>query len=444
MSWASDSTLVSVSCFISPALKRFWKHCKGTRPPQRRLWKAGWSVWSPGASMVGIAAPEKSRRSWQLHNKKAHEGKPRIQFDQGSFRTGKLCCWIEHYTGILRFLPKCQYLLCFMFCVTADDAQYLLVRPYPSLRVLFASSELEAVGVTQRPLTSLIGGSARVRQHLTNALEIGRKVTAKVVWKCGDGEEDRLCWIHCTPLLGANNVIGVWMIILVDTDESIDNEDMTKPPTVVPDYDSFAGSTYSAAITPWDHRIPTQSIGGLSSTGRTRVRSPSSGQTSLSSSRDVEYRNGSRRNLGDFALAHHFQGTQASSGGDPISLYRSKADTPALPLRDEMQPKTRKQGQSSQLTAGTKLPINLPGDERNQDLKLDNPMGRRTYKSLSPYGVLFQNWNGCSAINYNLVESIVSALDHRRTAKLLKSFEEHWVILPPHTIRVGPTLRRLL
>lgn len=230
-----------------------------------------------------------------------------------------------------------------------------------------------------------------MRQHLANALEIGRKVTAKVVWKCGDGEEDRLCWIHCTPLLGANNVIGVWMVILVDTDESIDNEEMTKPPTVVPDYDSFAGSTYSAAITPWDQRIPTQSIGGISSTGRTRVRSQSSGQTSLSSSRDIEYRNGSRRDLGDVTSAHHFQGTKASSGGDPISSYQSKGDMPTSPLRDEMQPKTRKPGQSSQLTAGTKLPINLPGVEWNQDMKPENPVGRRTYKSLSPYGVLFRN-----------------------------------------------------
>lgn len=323
--------------------------------------------------------------------KKSPKGKPGSRMTRG--RSGQASFVAESSTipAYLGFYQNVGISHDPDLCVNTDYDQYLLVRPYPSLRVLFASSELEAVGVTQRPLTSLIGGSARIRQHLTNALEIGRKVTAKVVWQCGDGEEDRLCWIHCTPLLGANNVIGVWMVILVDTDEDIDKEEMTKPPTVIQDYDSFAGSTYTAAITPWDQGIPTQSVGSLSSNGRTRIRSQSSGQTSLSSSRDIEYRTGSRRDLGDVASAHQIQGTKVSSGGNPFSLYQSKGDMPISPLRDEMQPKTRQPGQRSRFTAGGKLPINLPGAEWNQDMKLENPAGRRTYKSLSPYGVLFQN-----------------------------------------------------
>lgn len=48
---------------------------------------------------------------------------------------------------------------------------YLLVRPYPSLRVLFASPDLRMPGILQSPLLNRIGGSARVRDDLAHALE---------------------------------------------------------------------------------------------------------------------------------------------------------------------------------------------------------------------------------------------------------------------------------
>jgi hypothetical protein len=65
---------------------------------------------------------------------------------------------------------------------------------------------------------SRIGGSARVRDELTAALAEGRGVTAKVRWVSGrHGEEEgRVRWIHCTPLLGQNGSVGVWMVVLVD------------------------------------------------------------------------------------------------------------------------------------------------------------------------------------------------------------------------------------
>lgn len=65
---------------------------------------------------------------------------------------------------------------------------------------------------------SRIGGSARVRDELTQALSDGRGVTAKVRWISGrhGDEEGRVRWIHCTPLLGSNGAVGVWMIVLVD------------------------------------------------------------------------------------------------------------------------------------------------------------------------------------------------------------------------------------
>ncbi|KAK3075896.1 hypothetical protein LTR53_000325 [Teratosphaeriaceae sp. CCFEE 6253] len=97
---------------------------------------------------------------------------------------------------------------------------YLLVRPAPSLRILFTSPSLRVPGVLQSPFLHRIGGSPRVRADLAAALGEGRGVTAKIRWlskadEDGDGE-GRARWIHCTPLLGHSGAVGVWMIILVE------------------------------------------------------------------------------------------------------------------------------------------------------------------------------------------------------------------------------------
>lgn len=63
---------------------------------------------------------------------------------------------------------------------------------------------------------SKIGGSDRVREELTAALAEGRGVTAKVRWMTKADEEGRNKWIHCTPLLGINGQIGVWMVVIVN------------------------------------------------------------------------------------------------------------------------------------------------------------------------------------------------------------------------------------
>ena len=66
-----------------------------------------------------------------------------------------------------------------------------------------------------------IGGSIRVRNELTQALANGQGVTAKVRWVNKSGEEGRHRWIHCTPLLGNNGQIGVWMVVIVDGEKEI-------------------------------------------------------------------------------------------------------------------------------------------------------------------------------------------------------------------------------
>ena len=92
----------------------------------------------------------------------------------------------------------------------------MLVRPFPSLRILFTSPSLDLPGMVQAPIMDKLGGSARVRHELSQALEDGREVTAKVRWKTNDQAESQDRWIFFTPLIGKKGEIGVWMAILED------------------------------------------------------------------------------------------------------------------------------------------------------------------------------------------------------------------------------------
>ncbi|ORY02453.1 hypothetical protein BCR34DRAFT_81245 [Clohesyomyces aquaticus] len=104
---------------------------------------------------------------------------------------------------------------------------YLLIRPAPSLRILFTSPSLRVPGILQSRFLDRIGGSSRVRDSLADALTDGsRGVTAKIRWLSTasasvdpDGDQGRPRWIHCTPLLGQNGSVGVWMIVLVNDEK---------------------------------------------------------------------------------------------------------------------------------------------------------------------------------------------------------------------------------
>ena len=120
---------------------------------------------------------------------------------------------------------------------------YLLVRPYPSLRILFVSPSLRVPGILQSPLLSRIGGSQRVHKDLIAALAEGRGVTAKVRWvsgKAGD-EEGRARWMHCTPLLGHTGAVGVWMIVIVDDDVASPSRRFRMAPPVAHDLAALRG-----------------------------------------------------------------------------------------------------------------------------------------------------------------------------------------------------------
>ncbi|KIX01553.1 uncharacterized protein Z518_09279 [Rhinocladiella mackenziei CBS 650.93] len=97
---------------------------------------------------------------------------------------------------------------------------YLLVRPYPSLRILFASPSQRLPGILQSPFLNKIGGSNRVREELTAAFSEGRGVTAKVRWISKGDDQGKNKWIHCTPLIGNQGQIGVWMVVIVDDERN--------------------------------------------------------------------------------------------------------------------------------------------------------------------------------------------------------------------------------
>lgn len=96
---------------------------------------------------------------------------------------------------------------------------YLLVRPYPSLRITFTSPALRIPGLLQTKFLDRIGGPSRVREGLMDALSKGTGVTAKVTWLSNNhSDTGRPRWIHCTPLLGSDERVGVWMIVMVENE----------------------------------------------------------------------------------------------------------------------------------------------------------------------------------------------------------------------------------
>ncbi|RAL16573.1 uncharacterized protein BO97DRAFT_440318 [Aspergillus homomorphus CBS 101889] len=102
--------------------------------------------------------------------------------------------------------------------LTGVYENYLLVRPYPSLRILFTSPALQIPGMLQSSFLSRIGSTSTVREELLEALKGGRSVTARIKWVTRYNTQGRDRWVHCTPLLASNGEVGVWMVVVVDDD----------------------------------------------------------------------------------------------------------------------------------------------------------------------------------------------------------------------------------
>lgn len=292
---------------------------------------------------------------------------------------------------------------------------YLLVRPYPSLRILFASPDLRIPGILQSPLLNRIGGSSRVRGDLAHALEIGRKVTAKVQWVTKNTTEPHARWIHCTPLLGVNDTVGVWMVILVDgeNDGGVQREQVSQETSSV----SRLASSYTADALPWDERRQRTDMSGVSTSiwsdtaeskrfeeaskskpRRSIFRQPPEMDDSAQQSfvarpgpkiagRAYSFTSNSDRRI---SIDEESRTSTGVVDDRPSSQGRTIGS-----IQSTMQPKVRIAGRPSFEGHGSRqAPVNMPGpqnSERDAGMGDGRAFARRTYKSLSPYGILFEN-----------------------------------------------------
>lgn len=279
---------------------------------------------------------------------------------------------------------------------------------------MFASPDLRIPGILQSPLLSRIGGSARVRGDLAHALEVGRKVTAKVQWVSKTATTSQARWIHCTPLLGVNDTIGVWMVILVDDEddrhgehEEVSYETRNARPW---------GSNYKAEALPWDEKRQRANISDVSTgiwSNTTEIQS--SGETRRPKTRRPILRQPSE--MGDSAQLPLAAGPGPKADGRPFSITSASEPhvsvdegkrtsnggaenkptsqgSTFVTVQSTMQPQVRIAGRPNFDADGArKAPINMPGRSgAKQEASMDaRPSARRTYKSLSPYSILFED-----------------------------------------------------
>ena len=296
--------------------------------------------------------------------------------------------------------------------VFSNSVKYLLVRPCPSLRILFASPDLRTPGILQSPLLSRIGGSTRVRDDLAHALDVGRKVTAKVHWLSKGSPKSRARWIHCTPLLGVNDAVGVWMVILVDDEDDGREEGKQKADSLDMHNSSRPGPQYTAEALPWDSERQ-RAIPGVATSiwsdsdksnrraddvARSAPRRPlfrqptdtgDTGQVTVRPGPKIAGKSYSFTSTSDRGIAAQDDVSTHGNRSRPTSSSSSNV----VPIQGTMQPKVKFSGRPSlnmDAENARRPPVNMPyqSNESERDGKL--PI-RRTYKSLSPYGILFED-----------------------------------------------------
>ena len=258
-----------------------------------------------------------------------------------------------------------------------------------------------------------IGGSARVREDLSHALEVGRKVTAKVQWLSKSAPKSRARWIHCTPLLGVNDAIGVWMVILVDDEDEVEDEPEQKP-NVPPRSSSRLAPGIPTEAIPWSASEKKASGMGVSTSiwsegqdirsrpedhTKSRPRKPLFRQPSdmgESMQPPLITRPGPKIAGKAYSYTSNSDGQLAaddtsSTSGD-LKRPESSSSSSRMTVQSSLQPKVRIGGrQSMDSDSARKPPINLPYRPSVDEGEEGRIPVRRTYKSLSPYGVLFED-----------------------------------------------------
>jgi len=115
---------------------------------------------------------------------------------------------------------------------------YLLVRPYPSLRITFTSPALRIPGMLQTKfIDRIVGPDPSVADTVLDAFIHGVAITAKVDWLAGSSINSpaKSRYIHCTPLIGSDEQVGVWMVVMVENEQITGqlNRNHARTPTIL-------------------------------------------------------------------------------------------------------------------------------------------------------------------------------------------------------------------
>ncbi len=204
------------------------------------------------------------------------------------------------------------------------------------------------------------------------------------------------------------------MVILVDDE---DDDEGTREQ--VPQETSSAsrlGSNYTAEALPWDEKRPRTNFSGVSTSiwsdtaeskksddiGKAKSRRPMFRQPSemgdsphqpfvIRPGPKIAGRTYSVSSNSDRRISVDEESRTSVGGAD--SRPTSEGST-FVPIQSTMQPKVKIAGRPRfEGEGGKKAPINMPGRyvaERETGMD-SRPSARRTYKSLSPYGILFED-----------------------------------------------------
>lgn len=244
---------------------------------------------------------------------------------------------------------------------------------------------------------------------------VGRKVTAKVQWLSKTAPKSRARWMHCTPLLGVNDAIGVWMVILVDDDDERD-DDQEHDSAEKHSSSIKMGSDCTADALPWDAERQKSRSTGVSTTiwsdgddsknqgednARPKPRRPLFRQPSdvgEPMQQPFMVRPGPKIAGKAYSFSSINDGRMSADDGYSIRGDGSRptsSSSTMTPIQSTMQPKVRIAGRPSMDGDSVRRPpVNMPYrpsvDEAGDEM-LGRPPARRTYKSLSPYGILFED-----------------------------------------------------
>ena len=208
------------------------------------------------------------------------------------------------------------------------------------------------------------------------------------------------------------------MVILIDDED--DGEEEHEESSLKSRSSSQLRSNYTADALPWDAQCQVTTPRGRSRAAgsgkytddrtkqplrRTLYRQPADAVIG-STKTPAQVRPGYQHNAKAQSSTSTSDQSFSSDDGRSIKGEDGRPLSPGntvIPIRGTMQPKSRIAGSPSpDGNNARKPPINMPGraniDDKG-DIMGGRPPARKTYKSLSPYGILFEKWTWRSLID---------------------------------------------